>query len=599
METLTMFWDGTRWIDETLPTPARPSRRLRARDLMATGIMVMAVVGLAVPTLHAEAAVPRAGRALIEEWTQSFQTATYQETSRRVSFDGRWIVARHKGYLGGAARSSDTAGARVSIVFTGSGISWIGPVGPTRGQAAVYIDGKRVATVNTYNGRFQPGRALFTRTFAESGRHRLTIRVLGTRRHPTVAVDSFVVRGGPKGDQQPKDPNPTPAPTQTTEPTSAPTPTAATVTDPPVPTAAPTGAPAPTVAPTPPPTPAPTTPATATPNPVSAGRPFAPPATTRTVSVPSSIDATGVSDVSAALNSFVASVPNGSVIAFKAGGTYRLGAGIRFTNRHHLVFEGNGATLRPTGQTDNANNSAFALWGSNTDITIRNFTVIGQNSRPGVYNSATNENRFGILVWGGARVEIANVTMLNIWADYVGLGGQLPSSGSDMIESDDIWIHDSNMTGGGRMGISAVATTHVLIERNTFDLTAWSTLDIEPNTFDNEVGWITFRDNIIKRGGSGPSTDPAFVSARGGVNTPNVHDITITGNRTNGTLRTDIDHPSRRRNVVFAQNVALTSESGPVLKFAYIDGLTVSGNVQPLTSGSLASITGSTSVVSR
>jgi hypothetical protein len=345
---------------------------------------------------------------------------------------------------------------------------------------------------------------------------------------------------------------------------------------------------------TPTPTPTPTTTQTPTPTDAPTGRPFPAPATTQTVSVPTTIDATGVSDVSPALNAFVASVPDGSIISFKAGGIYRLGAVIRFTDRHNLVFEGNGAMLRPTGTTDNANNSAFALWNYNSDIVIRNFTIVGQNDQPGVYNSATNENRFGVLVYGGTRTEIANVTMLNTWSDYVEVSGTVVSGGE--IPGDNVWIHDSRMTGGGRMGISAVTATHVLIERNTFDLTAWVTLDIEPNTFDEEVGWITFRDNIIMRGGT---MSPEFVSARGGDNTPNVHDITITGNRTDGTLRTDIDHLSRRRNIIFTNNVALTLTFGPVIRFAHIDGLTYYGNVQPLISGSLAWITDCTGVDSR
>jgi hypothetical protein len=326
--------------------------------------------------------------------------------------------------------------------------------------------------------------------------------------------------------------------------------------------------------------------------PTPGGRPFVAPVTARTVTVPSSVDATGGSDASAALNAFVASVPDGSVIAFKAGGTYRLDSGIRFANRHNLVFEGNGATLRPTGQTDSHGNSAFALWNWNTDIIIRNITIVGQNSRPGVYNSSTNENRAGVLIYGGSRIELANVTVLNPWSDYVMIGATVTSSGE--TPADSVWIHDSTMTGSGRMGIAAVTVTHLLIERVTFDLTAWVVLDIEPNSAAEEVGWVTFRDNAIKRGGSNL---PGFVSARGGTGAWDAHDITITGNRTDGTLATDIDHIARRRNVVFTNNTAARSAAGPVLHLAHIDGLTVGGNVQPLSSGSLAAITDSTGVV--
>jgi hypothetical protein len=67
----------------------------------------------------------------------------------------------------------------------------------------------------------------------------------------------------------------------------------------------------------------------------------------------------------------------------------------------------------PTVRADSHANSAFALWNWNTDIVIRNVTIVGQNTQPGVYNSATNENRAGVLIYGGSRVEIANVTILN------------------------------------------------------------------------------------------------------------------------------------------------------------------------------------------
>lgn len=258
-----MFWAGTRRIDEGVTTSAGRSRRTRARDLIATGVMAIALVGLVVPTVDTAAAAPPAGRTLIAGWAQSFRTTTYQETSRKVSYRGRWLVARHGGYLGGAVRSSDTAQATVSIAFTGSGISWIGSVGPTRGKAAVFIDGKRVATVDTYKRRFQPARELFTTTFAKPGKHRLTIRVLGTKGRPTVAVDSFVVRGEPRGtSSKPEAPRSTPAPSQPAAPTKVPTP---------APTAA--GATVPAAAPTAALTPAPTPEPTATPAPVANAMP--------------------------------------------------------------------------------------------------------------------------------------------------------------------------------------------------------------------------------------------------------------------------------------------------------------------------------------
>jgi hypothetical protein len=290
--------------------------------------------------------------------------------------------------------------------------------------------------------------------------------------------------------------------------------------------------------------------------------------------VPSSIDPTGTTDVSAALNSFVGSVPDGSVIAFPANATYKLGGqGIHFgTNatisraRHNLIFEGNGTTLRLTSTVEDSRNSGFALWGThgaadnNSDIVIRDFQIVMSNTATG-YDPSRNESRRGVLLYDGTRIEIVNVVTQDTWSDAVEVAG-----------ADHVWIHDNSFTHTGRMGVSVTNGTYVWAEGNTFDLVTWCTLDIEPNTIDQEVGWITFRNNTVLRGGT---NGPEFVSARGGADTPNTHDITITGNRTDQSLRSDIDHLSRRRNVIFTDNTA--AKSG-LVQFAHIDGLTYGRN---------------------
>lgn len=294
-----MFWDGTRWVEEGGAKPApRPSGR-RFRDVVATGIMVIALVALVVPTVDTEAAGRPAARQLLADWREEYETTTIQETSKQLKFRGRWYRADHKDYLGDHARSSDRKGDTVTVKFTGTGITWIGAIGPTRGRASVYLDGKWLQTVTAYARNFRPARVLWRMTFPKNETHTLKIRVSGTKGHPTVSLDALVVRGeavtvtaGGNGrgkgngngnnNGRGKD-APSPAPTNaapTSAPTQAPTlaPTAAPTQ---APTAAPTQAPtaAPTAAPTPDPTPAPTpnpTPAP-TPNPTPSPTP-APPA---------------------------------------------------------------------------------------------------------------------------------------------------------------------------------------------------------------------------------------------------------------------------------------------------------------------------------
>jgi hypothetical protein len=184
------------------------------------------------------------------------EETTHQETSPSLAYDGEWASAGHPDYLGGQARWATDRGASVSIEFTGVGIAWIGPSGPTRGKARIYVDGRLVKTVDTYAATFDPSRVLFSTSYTTQKPRTLKVVVLGTRGHPMVAIDAFVVRSRPTVDE-PAVPLPQPSPTTPT-PVGSPEPTpVATPSLVPTPTPAPTIQPAPTQTPvTNPPAPA-------------------------------------------------------------------------------------------------------------------------------------------------------------------------------------------------------------------------------------------------------------------------------------------------------------------------------------------------------
>jgi hypothetical protein len=125
------------------------------------------------------------------------RTTTYQENSARIALRGSWSRAFHRGYLGHFAASSNQPGASASLQFTGIGIAWIGPTGPTRGKAAVYVDGRFVRTIDTYSPRFSPSKVLYSSTYRTQRGRSIEIRVLGTAGRPTVALDAFIVRASP------------------------------------------------------------------------------------------------------------------------------------------------------------------------------------------------------------------------------------------------------------------------------------------------------------------------------------------------------------------------------------------------------------------
>lgn len=279
-----MFWDGSRWADEPTPdkqhsTNTGRQAKHRLRDWLATASMFLVLAALLVPSIGASAFAPP-GQRLIDDWSDSAVVDTFQESSARINFRGTWTRAHHPDYLGNNVQFSDEGGSSVSLKFNGAAISWIGPVGPTRGGAKVYIDGKFIRSVHSHRQVFKPTRVLFKASFDSVKTRTIKIVVVGTEGHPTVAVDALVVKGKHRGkDVGRQAPTPTPVPTDEAPPAAAPpaadptpsatasptadvdpTPTPTIAAAPPTatPTATPTSTPTPTPTPTPRPTATPT-----------------------------------------------------------------------------------------------------------------------------------------------------------------------------------------------------------------------------------------------------------------------------------------------------------------------------------------------------
>jgi len=117
----------------------------------------------------------------------------YQDSSPAIVFAGAWSSASYPRYAGGTVRYATSAGARATLAFTGKSISWIGPVGPTRGRARAYVDGKLVGTIDLRASRFAAHRTLFTMSWSRSATHTLTIEVVAATSRPVVAIDELVV----------------------------------------------------------------------------------------------------------------------------------------------------------------------------------------------------------------------------------------------------------------------------------------------------------------------------------------------------------------------------------------------------------------------
>lgn len=305
--------------------------------------------------------------------------------------------------------------------------------------------------------------------------------------------------------------------------------------------------------------------------------PTPPPATG--TPVPSNIDATGGIDASVKLNNWLYGLPNGSTIVFKAGATYRMNGPLKFLNRKNLTFEGNGATLKsPAGATESQ--STIWIGGGNTGIKVRNFKLVGSSTSPGTYIGG-KEGAHGVMVVNSKDVGISNVTVSRVWGDAFFIG----------YWSDNVRIHDNHVISNGRNGVTVTSGTNIYVDGNKFDRSGYCTWDIEPNLSTEGARNVNFTNNTV---GSSGHTLLSGDGRAGSV----VDGVTMDGNTvTGGSLYTLIRLSTGRRNVRITNNVSKVAVPGPVIHLSYITGLTVTGNVQPLTRGQIANIQHSTNVV--
>jgi hypothetical protein len=137
-------------------------------------------------------AVDPAGHRSAWAYGPTFRVRAYADGGSAVRYRGSWHVTGSSRLIGGHAHWSTAAGARATFRFTGSQVAWVAAVGPRRGKARVYVDGRYAATVNLHATTTRTRRVVFTRSWTSSGEHSVRVEVVGTPRHPRVDVDGFV-----------------------------------------------------------------------------------------------------------------------------------------------------------------------------------------------------------------------------------------------------------------------------------------------------------------------------------------------------------------------------------------------------------------------
>lgn len=302
---------------------------------------------------------------------------------------------------------------------------------------------------------------------------------------------------------------------------------------------------------------------------------------------PASIDASGVTDVTAALNQFLASVPESSVVTLPAGALYRAEGVVRLIGKTNLTIEGNGTLI--FAETDGSDvtppvdlkhlwpraRSHVEISGGN-NIVIRNLVVRGANpnagSEQGAYVSDL-EGQHGFDVRGVNGLLLDRVTVTDTYGDLLYFGG-LQGEGSH-----DIRVTNSHFERSGRQGIAITGAENVLIEDSYVGEVARSIIDLEPNSASGRA-W-----NIVLRGNTFGPCRHLLLSAGGrgsGVGEVELSDNVLQGMQLK--VRAFAPEGMRRGPFRVIGNVSDTRLGTPVaaLRFVRIDGVEVRDNVQPM-----------------
>ena len=288
--------------------------------------------------------------------------------------------------------------------------------------------------------------------------------------------------------------------------------------------------------------------------------------------IPATVDRTGATDVTEALRAFFASVPDGEVAQLGRKAIYRVEGTLKLKNRNDLTVDGNYATIISSAKTSVLRG---ALWmEGGTNLKVRRLIIRGANPLGGTEDDAyvrNLENAHGIRIEGAIGVEISDVTVTDVFGDFIYVGRS-----EDRVWSEDVWIHDSRFARNGRQGIAVTAARRVVIERNRLDNMRRSTIDLEPNTRSSGVEDVFVLDNTVGKGRL------RFIASHGGGP---VDRVVIARNTLRGqTMTIDVKPPDedRRSSFYVIDNTSDTASGRAPLKFVRVDGLVVRNNIQPV-----------------
>ena len=247
--------------------------------------------------------------------------------------------------------------------------------------------------------------------------------------------------------------------------------------------------------------------------------------------------------------------------------------------------------------------SPFLVDHGSQRITIRDITLVGNNPDAGTADAyhAGLENQMGVAIYGSSDVEIANVTIKRVYSDCVYIGSRQPGLVGAHLDAR-LQLHPQRAQRRGHPGGQRRDHRAGPLRPGQHGSSSTSS----PTWHSEGATNVTLRDNTI---GSYGLTNQytSWVLAAEGAAGSTVSDVSVIGNTITGNphagydgaplgLNVTVRDRGSRSDFVVQDNTSSITASGPEMLFTDVDGVTVTGNRQPLSSGQLATFPGSTGV---
>ncbi len=122
---------------------------------------------------------------------------TVNDSHAGVVYSGKWVRYASSREIGGDEHYTKKKGASCRLTFSGTGIALVGVKNLDCGEADVYLDGVKQATIDTYAPARRSQQELFRKRGLTRGKHTIKIVATGTKaarsRDVYVVVDAFMV----------------------------------------------------------------------------------------------------------------------------------------------------------------------------------------------------------------------------------------------------------------------------------------------------------------------------------------------------------------------------------------------------------------------